>query len=141
MYKHTQVGWYIILLVLPVCIGLAFLGMTDMAAAAIAIAALLLVVVGIFGFLTVTADEKSVGFHFGPGIISKRYTYDQIESVVQVRNSWIFGWGIRWYGPGWLYNVSGLDAIELKLKSGKKLRIGTDEPERLMSFIRMKMAG
>lgn len=41
------------------------------------------------------------------------------------------GWGIRYFGEGFLYNVNGLKAIELFLENGKKLRIGTDEPEKL----------
>ena len=43
--------------------------------------------------------------------------------------------GIRWWGHGWLYNVSGFKAVEIELASGKRLRIGTDEPERLAQAI------
>ena len=49
---------------------------------------------------------------------------------------WWWGWGVRYYGQGWLYNVSGLDAVEIRLKSGKHIRIGTDEPEALVAEIR-----
>ena len=28
---------------------------------------------------------------------------------------------------GWLYNVSGMEAVEIALRSGKMLRIGSDE--------------
>jgi hypothetical protein len=31
--------------------------------------------------------------------------------------------------------VSGLGAVELQLRSGKKMRIGSDEPKRLASAI------
>ena len=41
-------------------------------------------------------------------------------------------WVIR---NGWLYNVSGFDAVELELASGKLCRIGTDEPGRLLHAI------
>jgi hypothetical protein len=41
----------------------------------------------------------------------------------------VYGWGIHYYGKGWLYNVAGLDAVEIRLTSGRRLRIGTDEPE------------
>jgi len=37
---------------------------------------------------------------------------------------------------GWLYNVSGLDAVEVTTKSGKKYRIGTDVPAELEQAIR-----
>ena len=32
---------------------------------------------------------------------------------------------------GWLYNVSGWEAVEITLPSGKRFRLGTDEPRRL----------
>ncbi len=46
---------------------------------------------------------------------------------------WYYGWGIRgWLWPKmWIYNVSGFDAVEIKLKNGKMYRIGTDEPKKL----------
>jgi len=46
-----------------------------------------------------------------------------------VRNHWWNGFGIR-MGSGFrLYNVSGLDAVELHLKSSDIRRIGTDDPQ------------
>jgi hypothetical protein len=35
-----------------------------------------------------------------------------------------------------LWNVSGLDAIELTFATGKRFRIGTDEPGKLLEAIR-----
>jgi hypothetical protein len=35
-----------------------------------------------------------------------------------------------------MFNVSGLDAVELELISGKRFRIGTDHPEGLETAIR-----
>jgi len=34
-----------------------------------------------------------------------------------------------------LYNVSGFDAVEIKLRTGKKFRIGTDVPQELEKAI------
>jgi hypothetical protein len=40
-------------------------------------------------------------------------------------------------GPGFrLYNVSGLDAVELRLKSGDIRRIGTDDPQALADALK-----
>jgi hypothetical protein len=39
--------------------------------------------------------------------------------------------------PGFsLYNVSGLDAVQLKLKSGETRHIGTDDPQGLAAALR-----
>ena len=35
----------------------------------------------------------------------------------------------------WVYGVSGLDAVELQMKEGRRFRIGTDEPDRLLGAI------
>ena len=40
---------------------------------------------------------------------------------------------------GWLYNVSGYEAVEIALASGKRLRLGTDEPHRLAQALRAAM--
>jgi hypothetical protein len=38
-----------------------------------------------------------------------------------------------------MYNVAGLDAVELVLASGKKFRIGTDQPDELRSAINLRL--
>jgi len=59
----------------------------------------------------------------------------QVQNAAVVRNKWYYGWGIRLTPGGWLWNVSGLDAVELTFKNGKKFRIGTDEPDRLLQAL------
>jgi hypothetical protein len=39
----------------------------------------------------------------------------------------------------WIYNVSGFDAVEIKLKNDKIYRIGTDEPKKLEQTILYKI--
>ncbi len=51
-------------------------------------------------------------------------------------NPCYYGWGIRWTPNGWLYNVSGFYAVEIKMKTGKKYRIGTDAPNELEKAIK-----
>ena len=46
------------------------------------------------------------------------------------------GWGIRWSSEkGWAYNVSGNRGVQLKLSNGKRLRIGSQNPEKLVQMI------
>jgi hypothetical protein len=61
-----------------------------------------------------------------------------ITDIRQVRNKWYYGWGIRKIPGGWMYNVWGLDAVELELQSGKKFRIGTDEPTELLGILSLR---
>ncbi len=86
--------------------------------------------------LTVRIDESFVFIRFGGGGFRKRFLVSQIVSAAPVRNSWLCGWGIHCTFGGWLYNVAGLDAVELTFKNGKRVRIGTDEPEKLAEAVR-----
>jgi hypothetical protein len=48
----------------------------------------------------------------------------------------LWAWGIHWAGKrGWLFNVSGHQAVALTLSDGKRLMVGTDEPQRLCQAV------
>jgi hypothetical protein len=89
-----------------------------------------------YSSLTVDVDADEVRWYFGPGFSTYRLARDDIETVAVVRNHWWNGLGYRIW-PGFrLYNVSGLDAVELKLKSGGTRRIGTDDPQGLAAALK-----
>jgi hypothetical protein len=89
----------------------------------------------VFRSLTVEITGDELRWHFGPGLWSHSLALDEIDSVAIVRNHWWNGFGIR-VAPGFrLYNVSGLDAVEIRLKSGEIRRIGTDDPQGLAAAI------
>ena len=46
------------------------------------------------------------------------------------------GWGIHLTPYGWLYNVSGFDAVAITLRNGRKVALGTDDPHGLVDAIR-----
>jgi hypothetical protein len=81
----------------------------------------------------VTIDGKYLRIKFGYGIFRKRFMLNEIISARVARNHWYYGWGIRfWWWPRMLiFNVSGFDAVEIRMKNGRIYRIGTDEPEKL----------
>jgi hypothetical protein len=100
-----------------------------------AIALGMIILAFLFSSLTVIVNDQDVRWYFGPGAWSYSTARSDIESAQAVRNSWTNGWGIR-VGSGFrLYNVSGLNAVELKLKSGEIRRIGTDDPTRLAAAL------
>ena len=75
-----------------------------------------------------TVDGSHLTVRFGLTPLRKRIRLADIASVEAVRNPWYFGWGIQRYGPGWLINVSGFEAIEIIRTDGKELRIGHGRP-------------
>ncbi len=88
-----------------------------------------------FSRLVVTVAEGAVTAAFGLGKPHRVVQLSDVTEASVVRNHWIRGWGVRKVSRGWMYNVWGLDAVELELTSGKVFRIGTNEPDRLHTAI------
>jgi hypothetical protein len=90
--------------------------------------------------LTIRVSDESVSFKMGVGLFGKTYPISEIESCYEVTTSLLNGFGIRMISNGWLYNVSGNKAIELHFKNKTSVvRIGTDKPEEIASFINSKL--
>ena len=132
LYKHTQVGYFLIVSYSAVILLLGSLNIvTDFHPIPLAGLIIMLIVVGIFATLTVKVNNRRMEIQFGLGFIRKGFLLKDIQAYRAVENPWYYGWGIRYTPRGWLYNVSGFTAIELQMKSGKIYRIGTDEPNNL----------
>ena len=71
----------------------------------------------LFDSLTVKVSRTYISLKFGIGIIRKRFSVVDVLNAAIVRNRWYYGWGIRLTPHGWLYNVSGLDAVEIHLRN------------------------
>jgi hypothetical protein len=149
MYKHTQIGWVVLASLIA---GMLLMGFITVYMANSQIGdkhsiwanavglGLLAIATLLFYNLTVVVDNRSVKASFGLGVIRKSIPLEDIESCRAVRNRWWYGWGIHWTTKGCLYNVSGMMAVELRLKNGKRIRIGTDRPGELEVFINDKLA-
>jgi hypothetical protein len=131
-YRHTQTGaalrWG---LILPV-IGLFAVGFAaGRAIPFVPLAALLAATGWAFSSLTVEVTPARLIWFFGPGLLRKSIEREAIMGATAVRNPWWYGWGVHRTPRGWLYNVGGLDAVELALSNGSTLRIGSDEAATL----------
>src|SRR2546423_372458 len=122
---------------LGAAVGILALGGRSPRPITISVAILLLISGALFSLLTVEVGDGELRFHFGPGFWRKRFSLADVASAEVTRSSWWEGWGIRITPRGLLYNVSGMDAVEIKLRSGQRFRIGTDEPEALAQAIRI----
>jgi hypothetical protein len=127
-YSHTQTGALLrvaTLLPVPFVIGAAALAHNTRV---LALGAPLTVIVSLTGFafssLTIEIDADALRWSFGLGVWKKRIALKDIASATPVRNRWWYGFGIHRTPRGWLYNVAGLDAVEICLRSGRTLRAG-----------------
>jgi hypothetical protein len=89
----------------------------------------------LFPTLTVVVERERLLCFFGCGLIRREIRLSEIQAVSVVRNRWTSGWGLRLIPGGWMWNVSGLDAVELRLRNGRRFRIGTDQPAALRAAI------
>ncbi|MHC4820092.1 MAG: hypothetical protein ACYTDX_00050 [Planctomycetota bacterium] len=132
-YEHRQFG---LVITLSLAAALAFCtAMTFATGEWIitgSISAIISLVIFLFHALTVRVDSRQVTVLYGFGPLRFRWAVKGIQAVRRVRNRWWYGWGIKFTPHGWLFNVHGLDAVEIEFDTGKRIRIGTDEPDRLL---------
>jgi hypothetical protein len=137
-YKHTQIGHLIIFVLLTLSILFCgILTQADFDFGILVLMAFILLLTASFASLTVEIDDTYLRIAFGYGVFRKRFKLSEIVSAKVVKNHWLVGWGIRlWLWPRtWIFNVSGFDAVEIKMQNGKLYRIGTDEPKKLEQAI------
>ncbi|MDQ6808468.1 MAG: hypothetical protein M3Z64_03440 [Verrucomicrobiota bacterium] len=136
-YQHTQfasaIVYTLIIAVLSAC-GMAFL--SPILRLSLVVAIPLALTAWMFWKLTITVDDTKLRAAFGPGFVYKQVALADVESCEPVRTKWWEGIGIHLSRFGWLYNVSGGDAVAIKLRSGKRFAIGTDQPAELVDAIR-----
>lgn len=141
-YKEFQFGWLIFLILIPIYIVLAIFYVLDIgdkpleSSHFLVITAVFSLVCLLFYGMTTRVTKKLIVISYGMGLIRKRIATSRIKDLRVVRNSAIYGWGIRLIPNGILFNISGLDAVELTFTDTKRIiRIGTKDPERLKSEI------
>jgi len=148
-YEHTQPGTFMrafLGLLIAVFVGVGGVavlvsgGGTAVAVGFLAPATVCTTVLVLFHSLTVRVSRDVIRLAFGGGLIHKSFTIADIQATAAVRNRWYYGWGIKLIRGGWLYNVSGFDAVEIQLKNGRRYRIGTDQPTELLAAVESAMA-
>lgn len=130
-YHHTQRGTFILVAMSVTAVAM-LLGGLAMRPLLFGIPILALCA-WLFHSLTIEISEGELRWRFEPGWIHKRVSLAEITSARIVRTNVLEGWGIHLSRFGWLYNVSGFNAVSITLKNGKRFCLGTDEPSVLMA--------
>lgn len=135
-YRHRQVGTLVLGVGAVAVLSLILLlCLVEVSLVGIVVLCVLLACFAMFSTLTVEVTDAEIRLRFGPGLIRKGFPLGTIADARAVRNRWYHGWGIRTLPRVWLYNVSGLDAVEIQMTDGAVHRIGTDEPAALLDAI------
>jgi hypothetical protein len=138
-YQHTQRGKLLLVAMSIATLGTLAIGLVSRHA--LFVAPIMALCGWLFHSLTVEIAEGELRWRFGPGLISKRVALDMIVSAQPVRTNVLEGWGIHLSRFGWLYNVSGFDAVAVRMKNGQHFALGTDEPEALCRALQLTAPG
>jgi hypothetical protein len=141
MYIHRQFGWFTVFALTAMAVWFAFVAALspgdrgEFQGIFLMIAALQLA----FYQLTTVVTESTLTVRYGIGLVAFRFPISEIKQVSERTVPWYAGYGIRWVGDAWLFNVSGRDAIEVTFDSGRKVWVGTDDPDGLAAILRQRM--
>lgn len=141
-HKYIQFGTISLVLMVPVFIMIIIMlftiGLKDLIQSLVLIllAVTFLICILIFYKMTIQINDTHVIFRMGIGLITREYELSQIKSCRPVRNSPFYGVGIRKIPGGWLFNVTGMEAVEISFKNKKQIvRIGTNKSEEISAII------
>ena len=141
MYIHRQFGWFTVFALTAMAVWFAFVAALspgdrgEFQSIFLMIAALQLA----FYQLTTIVTESTLTVRYGIGLLAFRFPLSEITQITERSVPWYAGYGIRWVGDAWLFNVSGNDAIEVTFASGRKVWVGTDDPNGLAAILRLRM--
>ncbi len=140
IYEHTQKSPLWLFVAVPILIIVAVAAAAAEADSAVILLSVLgaagfIALIAHFSWLTVTVEPARARAAFGRGWPHKTVDLSKVLEVRKVRNHWIYGFGIRWVPKGSLWNVWGLNAVEFVLDSGRVVRFGTDDSDRLLAAL------
>ncbi len=94
-----------------------------------------------FRELTVRDEGESISIRFGPiPLFRRRVVYANIQRAQHSRTTILDGWGIHFSPKGGItWNIWGFDCVDVYFHNGRRLRIGTDDPDGLEAFLQQRI--
>lgn len=139
LYSNKQIGTALLLIMGSTIFINLYIAMTSNNAVMWLVTFLLSLVAFLFYSLNIQVTSTAISWAFGPGFWKKSINIDSIKSAKIIKTRWFYGLGIRLIPTGWLYLVSGTTAIELNLKSGSKVSLGTNDAPRLLQVLQSQL--
>lgn len=143
-YKKIQYGWIGIILLLMIIVSMNIAYVKQLGTHPIPkvpfliMTGIFFVVLGLFYKLTITIEDRMIKIVYGIGVVRKVISPNRILSAEIQKLPWYYGSGIRMTPYGWLYSISGSQAVKIEFeKDGvpKTVLIGSPEPEELKTAL------
>lgn len=142
-YQHRQSNLLLpVIVVAPLVMVFVILLFSSSGGAAPTLAGVMIglaVVAAAFSALETEVTDAEITTRFRFGWPRRRIPVAAITGHQAVRNRWWYGLGLRLIPGGWMYNVWGLDAVEIRYEDERigptKFRIGTDDQAGLVEAI------
>ena len=137
-YRHSQTAR--ITLVMCLVMTLFFYGIYKLAAGGgstrnfVVTLGMMAFVAILFFRMETRVTEDALLLRLGVGLLRKRVPLDSIASVTRVLVPW-HSIGIKLIPGGWIWNASGRTALELRFANGRRLVVGTDDPDGLYAAL------
>ncbi len=102
---------------------------------------LMLVLAASIHHQTVEDRGDVLAVRFGPvPLLRRTVPYADMGSVEIGRTLLLDGWGIHYsVRGGWVWNLWGRDCVVIHFKNGGTLRVGTDDADNLVAFLRSRI--
>lgn len=136
-YEHRQASQWMVLILAIAAVLFAIAAFVSGAYAALVAPVVLIACAILFTTLQTRVDANGVSWAFTAGFPGGHLAFDEIADVaITTTNAWLEGYGLHWtIWHGWLWNVSGYGAVMLTKRDGKRVTLGTDDPQGLYDAI------
>jgi hypothetical protein len=145
--QRFRQGWVLILILVAVLAPIAILtselinGRLDKIDFTLAIIAVVAVELPIFllvyySKLETMVTAEGLGYRWRPLQTKYRMIFKDEVLDIGIRKSPAFNYGVHWIpGYGWVHNVRGRMGMQMKLKSGKKIYVGSQRINELKAAL------
>jgi hypothetical protein len=132
-YKHTQIGWPVLIILTTIALLLLFYSSPpNWIGATIVIFGAL-----VYGSISIRVTEKNIYCSFGIGLRKKSFDVRSIKNINKCKISLLYGLGERYLGKdNEIYNVSGQNGVELIFENNHRIRIATNDGSRLVECLK-----
>jgi hypothetical protein len=103
--------------------------------AALVMIAVYLLGAAMFYAATIEVTGQAIKFWFGIGIVRTTIPLSEVQDAKEIENPWYYFWGVKSIPGGWWWAIAPGPGVELTLKNGRLVQLGSNQPQQLCQAI------